>query len=269
MVTPAGHPGTPRPQAGDSCRRILTGYGNCGEEYDLLFCVKHATLETVTRTLPLSDAIAVWADAVSSNYDALAGKVPADTAGLLKIDQLLFTQQLDAYKEFMLQQLKERCIDLCYAIHQAPAARPDSILQAGVPVLSAQGERASLCGRTIEPISGGYHITETVCRTHDFIPSGLKLRLQDKTQEEKVAAFDESRYLWMSILMKESNELYATLSPEGQTAMSGSLNLFQGWLNTRRDVLLALYPDDAAVAAELLSYTVHSRMLDLEVLTQE
>nr|MCR4883243.1 DUF11 domain-containing protein [Clostridiales bacterium] len=272
---------TPKPQTGggESCRRVLTGYGSVGAEYDLLFCTKHSMLETVTRKLSAAEAVSVWTDAVNSSYEALAEKVSTETAAFVQIDQLLFTQQLEAYQtmltdafgeekaaEVILQHLRERCNDLCYALHHAPETRPDSILRTDVPVLSAQGERASHCGRTIEPIPGGYHVTETVCKTHDFILSGLNLRLSGASIEEKASRFDETRQLWMSLLMKKANELYAGQSQEGKASTSASLNLFQGWLNARRNVLLALYPHDPSVAAELLSNTVHTRMLDLDVL---
>ena len=272
---------TPKAQTGggESCRRVLTGHGSVGSEYDLLFCTKHSMLETVTRKLPVSEAIDAWKDAVNSGYDALAEKAGAETAALIHIDQLLFFQQLDAYQsmltevfgeekagETILQHLRERSNDLCYALHHAPAERPDSILRTGIPVLAAKGERAEACGRTIEPIAGGYHVTQTVCRTHDFITSRLGLRLTDASMEEKTAAFEDAGKLWMSLLMKESNTLYAGLTDEGKSAMSASLNLFQGWLTARRNVLLALYPDDASVAAQLFSNTVRSYVLDLEVL---
>ena len=236
-------------------------------------------LETVTRKLPASEAIDAWKDAVNSGYDALAEKAGAETAALIHIDQLLFFQQLDAYQsmltevfgeekagETILQHLRERSNDLCYALHHAPAERPDSILRTGIPVLAAKGERAEACGRTIEPIAGGYHVTQTVCRTHDFITSRLGLRLTDASMEEKTAAFEDAGKLWMSLLMKESNTLYAGLTDEGKSAMSASLSLFQSWLTARRNVLLALYPGNPSVAAELFSNTVRSYVLDLEVL---
>ena len=272
---------TPQPQTegGESCRRVLTGHGSVGSEYDLLFCTKHSMLETVTRKLPASEAIDAWKDAVNSGYDALAEKAGAETAALIHIDQLLFFQQLDAYQsmltqafgeekagEITLQHLRERSNDLCYALHHAPAERPDSILRTGIPVLAAKGERAEACGRTIEPIAGGYHVTQTVCRTHDFITSRLGLRLTDASMEEKTAAFEDAGKLWMSLLMKESNTLYAGLTDEGKSAMSASLSLFQSWLTARRNVLLALYPSNPSVAAELFSNTVRSYVLDLEVL---
>ena len=272
---------TPKAQTGggESCRRVLTGHGSVGSEYDLLFCTKHSMLETVTRKLPVSEAIDAWKDAVNSGYDALAEKAGAETAALIHIDQLLFFQQLDAYQsmltevfgeekagETILQHLRERSNDLCYALHHAPAERPDSILRTGIPVLSAKGERAEACGRTIEPIAGGYHVTQTVCRTHDFITSRLGLRLTDASMEEKTAAFEDAGKLWMSLLMKESNTLYAGLTDEGKSAMSASLSLFQSWLTARRNVLLALYPGNPSVAAELFSNTVRSYVLDLEVL---
>ena len=222
-------------------------------------------LETVTRKLPASEAIDAWKDAVNSGYDALAEKAGAETAALIHIDQLLFFQQLDAYQsmltevfgeekagETILQHLRERSNDLCYALHHAPAERPDSILRTGIPVLAAKGERAEACGRTIEPIAGGYHVTQTVCRTHDFITSRLGLRLTDASMEEKTAAFEDAGY--------------AGLTDEGKSAMSASLSLFQSWLTARRNVLLALYPGNPSVAAELFSNTVRSYVLDLEVL---
>ena len=112
--------------------------------------------------------------------------------------------------------------------------------------------------------------TETVCRTHDFITSSLKLKLAEASSaEEKADAFDNSRQLWMSILMKNASELYAGMTPENQASLSAGLNLFQGWLNARMNVLRALYPGDPAAASEVLAETVHSRMLDLETLMHD
>ncbi|MBR0215885.1 MAG: hypothetical protein IJL96_03090, partial [Clostridia bacterium] len=88
----------------------------------------------------------------------------------------------------------------------------------------------------------------------------------DASMEEKTAAFEDAGKLWMSLLMKESNTLYAGLTDEGKSAMSASLSLFQSWLTARRNVLLALYPGNASIAAELISNTVRSYVLDLEVL---
>ena len=283
--TPEAPAATPAPKAGpaDSCRRVLTGYGSCGAEYDLIFCLKHNTLDTIARNLPVEEAVTLWEEAVSTGYDSLAGNVSPETAALLRIEQTLFTQQLDSWHTmiagqfgtekadaFRMQQLRERCLDLCYAIHHAPAQRTDSLLQSGIPVLSVRGERASLCGKSIEVIPGGYHITETVCRTHDFITSSLKLKLAEASSaEEKADAFDNSRQLWMSILMKNASELYAGMTPENQASLSAGLNLFQGWLNARMNVLRALYPGDPAAASEVLAETVHSRMLDLETLMHD
>ncbi|MBQ6562511.1 MAG: hypothetical protein IJL88_01270 [Clostridia bacterium] len=283
--TPKTPAATPAPKAGpsDSCRRVLTGYGSCGAEYDLLFCLKHNTLETITRNLSAAEAVTVWEEAVSAGYDSLAEKMSPETTALLRIEQTLFAQQLDSWytmiagqfgtekaETFRLQQLRERCLDLCYAAHHASAQRTDSILQSGIPVLSARGERASLCGKTTEAIPGGYHITETVCRTHDFITSTLKLKLTAAASAgEKADAFDDSRQLWISILMKDANELYQGMSPENQASLSAGLNFFQGWLNARMNVLRALYPADPAAASEVLAETVHSRMLDLENLIHE
>ena len=283
--TPEAPGATPAPKAGpaDSCRRVLTGYGSCGAEYDLIFCLKHNTLDTIARNLPVEEAVTLWEEAVSTGYDSLAGNVSPETAALLRIEQTLFAQQLDSWHTmiagqfgtekadaFRMQQLRERCLDLCYAIHHAPAQRTDSILQSGIPVLSVRGERASLCGKSIEVIPGGYHITETVCRTHDFISSSLKLKMAEAASaEEKADAFDNSRQLWMSILMKNASELYAGMTPENQASLSAGLNLFQGWLNARMNVLRALYPGDPAAASEVLAETVHSRMLDLETLMHD
>ncbi len=283
--TPETSAATPAPKAGpaDACRRILTGYGSCGAEYDLVFCMKHSIIETIARKLSPAEAAAAWEEAVVAGYDSLAGKVSPETAALLRIDQTLFAEHLDAWytmiagqsgtekaDAFRMQQLRERCLDLCYAAHHTPAQRTDSILQSGIPVLSAGGERASLCAKTTEAIPGGYHITETVCRTHDFITSSLKQKLAGAVSaEEKADAFDNTRQLWLSVLMEKANELYSGMSAENQTLLSAGLNLFQGWLNARMNVLRALYPGDLAAASEVLAETVHSRMLDLEILMQE
>lgn len=269
---------TPMPQAGDDsfCRRVLTGKGNSEMAYELIFCEQHRSVELAARALPDEQAKELWTEAVNACYDALAQKYPGDTAALIEEERILFFDQLAAFQAlaaaqkgdeeavaFAVEQLRERCLDLCCALHTAPEDRLDS-MRRSVPTLPEKGELPEKCLKQQEETASGSKVTYRYCREHLFIHTESEKQCKAGTSAQALAgAFRKNKSLWQSALMTHANALYREASAEGKAAIADALNLFLQWTAAREKALLALYPQDEAVAAEIAAFAMQGRAMDL------
>ncbi len=269
VINPPIQPPVTDPPSGEgsACRRVLTGQGSASDAYECTFCAEHHAVEQKTRKMSASRAREVWTQAVNECYDALAAKYAA-AASLIERDRELFFKQLDLYGrvlsgaagsvragEMVLDDLRDRCIDLCYALHFAPEERPDSPRRSGVPTLTT-GARAGTCLRERETTASGFLLTETLCASHLYI--GIA-----PTASAATADPVWTRRQWEAALTSVTGALYASLPAASSSRIADSLTLFLQWTDARGAVLKALYPDDT-VAAEVLVFTVRGRAMDLE-----
>ncbi len=279
-ITPRPGEGIPQPGEEDFCRRVLMGYSDSETHYELILCEKHQSVDNAAHTLPFPEAKTLWIQAVNEAYDALAAKYPGDAA-LIDAERTVFLDQLDRHEALLaivleetqaadavLRQLRERCLDLCYALHTAPEKRLDSLLHTGIPSLPLKGSPALRCAAAIAPAAGGYRTEETVCRDHLSIPGALGAQLRAAAPEEYAKAFRQARRLWQSALMDEANRLYPSLTLEGKTVLADDLNQFHQWVQARQALLLALYPQEEGTAEEVLAFMVRTRAMEMEALAR-
>ncbi len=269
---------TPDPQSGSFCRRVLTALESGEARYELIFCGEHLAVELSARGMTGKQAKNLWTDAVNEGYGALAAKYPGDTAALIDTERALFFNQLKAFQTVAaaregeekaltraVEQLRNRCLDLCYALHTAPSQRLDSALRDGIPVISEMDDAPDKCLMESEETSFGSRVRYRVCREHIIIQSFLNQQRETAVSAGDAAnAFRKSRALWKNALMKAANALYRDAAPEGKAAIADSMNLFHHWLDARQNVLLALYPQDEAAVMEVVSFTMQNRVFDLE-----
>ncbi len=272
-------PRQPQPGEADFCRRVLTGYGVSEKQYELVFCQQHLSVDSSARGLPFPEARAAWMLAVNDAYDALAIKYP-DAASLLATERTLFFDQLTRHEALLalaaeetwaealiLQLLRDRCLDLCYALHAAPQGRLDSVMQAGITALPFSNGLADGCTAEREGTPMGYRADETVCRDHISIPGELDQALkQAKEPQARAQAFRHARNLWQGALLQNANRLYPSLTAEGKAALADDLNQFLQWVQARQAQLSAIYPEDTA--EEMLADLIRARAVELEILSK-
>ena len=261
---PTPPPRTPTPAPASMCRRVLTAYGSEGGIYECTFCDTHLAVEKKVRGLGAAEAKTVWTAAVNSLYGDMGAKFPG-TAQLAEKDRSLFFAQLDLYEkmltdaygadiagEMILDELRDRCIDLCYALHTVPQARRDSVRRIS-PTLKTSGTMPAECVRTRRKMSNGFTLTETLCVSHGYI--GYIPDAASPGEED----FSWIRRLWEAALTTETASLRGSTPAKAKEAVSAFLN----WTAARGELLTALY-NDGAVVQEVLVFTVRGRTLDLE-----
>ena len=261
---PTPPPRTPTPAPVSMCRRVLTAYGSEGGIYECTFCDTHLAVEKKVRGMGAAEAKGTWTAAVNGLYGDMAAKYP-DAAQLAEKDRSLFFAQLDLYEkmltdaygadiagEMILDELRDRCIDLCYALHTVPQARRDSV-RGRTPTLKTSGTMPAECVRTRRKMSSGFTLTETLCVDHSYI--GYIPDAASPVEED----FSWIRRLWEAALTTETASLRGSTPVKAKEAVSAFLN----WTAARGELLSALY-NDGAVVQEVLVFTVRGRTLDLE-----
>ena len=261
---PTPPPRTPTPAPVSMCRRVLTAYGSEAGIYECTFCDTHLAVEKKVRALGFAEAKSVWTAAVNSLYGDMAAKFPG-AAALVEKDRTLFFAQLDLYEkaltdayganiagEMILDELRDRCIDLCYALHTVPQARRDSMRRIS-PTLKISGAMPAECIRTRRKNGSGFTLTETLCVDHGYI--GYIPDAASPGEED----FSWIRRLWEAALTTETAALRGSTPAKAKETVSAFLD----WVQARGDLLTALY-GDGAVVQEVLVFTVRGRTLDLE-----
>ncbi|MBR4500669.1 MAG: hypothetical protein IKP22_02080 [Clostridia bacterium] len=261
---PTYPPRTPTPAPVSICRRVLTACGSEGGIYECTFCNTHLAVEQKVRGLGAAEARTVWTAAVNGLYADVAAKYPG-AAQLAEKDRTLFYAQLDLYEkmltdafgaavagEMILDELRDRCIDLCYALHTAPQARRDSV-RGTAPTLKTSGTMPAECVRTRRKNSAGFTLTETLCADHGYI--GYIPDAASPGEED----FSWVRRLWEAALTTETAALRSSTPAKAKEAVSAFLD----WTGARGELLKALY-NDGTVVQEVLVFTVRGRTLDLE-----
>lgn len=262
---------SPAPKSGSFCRRVLTGMGSGKTAYELAFCGRHLSVELSAREMTDGQAKTLWTDAVNEGYDALAAKYPGNTAALINTERSLFFDQLAAFETVaaaregeekalarVAEQLRVRCLDLCYALHTAPEQRLDSAPRDGIPSISEEGDMPDKCLMESEETPFGSRVKYHVCREHLFAREPLN------SAGDAADAFRKSKALWQTALMEVVSALHREAALEEKDAVADSQNLFHQWLNARQNVLTALYPGDEATVMEVMSFTIQNRVFDLE-----
>ena len=261
---PTPPPRTPTPAPISMCRRVLTAYGSEAGIYECTFCDTHLPVEKKVRSLGAAEAKTVWSEAVNGLYGDMAAKYPG-AAQLAEKDRTLFFAQLDLYEkmlteaygadiagEMILDELRDRCIDLCYALHTVPQARRDSVRRSA-PTLKTSGAMPAECVRIRRKMSTGFTLTETLCVDHGYI--GYVPDTTSPGEED----FSWIRRLWEAALTTETAALRGSTPARAKETVSAFLN----WTQARGELLNALY-NDGTVVQEVLVFTVRGRTLDLE-----
>ena len=185
---------SPAPDAGDYCRRVLTGRGEGIETCALICCAGHrAAMEAFEKALAEDSwqaACALLRDAVRAEYDRLAARMPnPEDAALAEADRDVFFGQLNAFEALLAhekgadaaaraiaEELLNQLIDLCHARHTAPHGPADSLTVEGFESLSPP--ETGICRSAVQPGTADAPPTYTQmwCPDHAAIESRLTRR---------------------------------------------------------------------------------------------
>ena len=274
----------------DYCVRILTGKGAASDAFTLHFCSTHLTLEAeleamkaaaVTEEQRLSyfkTAQAAWQTGLDTLYEVAQAQVNSTTAAALMSQQMAFKAYMDSYEALLnrlypnepmvvAQELAEgyrnMCVDLCYELHKAPEARPDSILRTHEALHAV--EPGHTCSRTEGVLNGAdLPYSEILCTDHAAVDAKiLVLANAAVNKDARAAAFQRGQRMWQSLMDSRTNARYKAADQDTRAIIAQNRKAFDKFLTARKALLTIFYPGQPDVVAEILARTIQDKEMDL------
>lgn len=274
---------------GDSCTLTLRDVGDSSLDYTQHYCAAHANAYRQTEDLlarAYSDAGRLdawqkagdlWRNELDALYQTLLGAANGEAKVTILNERLTFLMNLGAYENQLRQihpdqpalvaqrvteQLMDHCSELCYLIHNAPAARPDSIITG--TYTRTIGAAGAACGRVILGAEGSdVKWRQNLCAEHSETKTVAESMVQNVAAKDLAAAWRRAQALWQTRLNTATNAHYKAASQADQQTIAMCRVSFDQLLNAQKELLRLFYPANPEIAAEIMSNTVMNRTLDL------
>ncbi len=270
----------------DCCTRTLTGKGAGTDAFNVHLCGEHLKVleeleelkATVSEEEYLKAVRAAFEKAMDNMYEAAAGRLNHEAAAALMEQRLAFKAYMETYEALLnslypdapatvarelAREARERCVDLCYELHEAGKPRPDSILATYEELAAAApGET---CVRTEgQRDKSELPYTEVLCADHAAIDekaTALAKAAQNKDAREK--AFLRIQRMWQTPMDARTNARYKAADKDGKALIAKNRKAFDKYLNARKALLTFLYPNQPDVVAQIVARAIQDKEMDL------
>ena len=271
----------------DFCSRTLTGKGNRTDAFTLHFCSEHLKVleeleelkATATSEEEYLQAVRIaWTEAMDAMYEEAASRMNSEDAAALMEQRLTWLTYLDTYEALLnsiypdapltvaqelARETRERCIDLCYDLHEAGKARPDNILGSHEELAAATpGET---CVRTEgQRDKAELPYTEVLCADHAVIDEkATALAKEAQNKEARENAFLRAQRMWQAPMNTRTNARYKAADKDGKALIAKNRKAFDKYLAARKALLTFLYPNQPDVVAQIIARMIQDKEMDL------
>ncbi|MBR1583964.1 MAG: hypothetical protein IJ662_00300 [Clostridia bacterium] len=279
------------PGLGDSCVLTLTGLGDGAAEYTLTLCADHAEAWERTRSNTMKDredpsfarngwntVANLWKTELDELYQALMDASTGDARTAVAQERAAFYAYVNAQQALLTAQwpdqphlavkwaaellMRQTCA-LCYAVHNAPEARPDSRFGHGYDRLSVSGDVA-LCQRLEEIASdGNVIVTSLLCAEHGKTQDIIEeLMAGAYTPEAQAAAFTRAGRLYQGALDMDTTARYMAAGDDLRPLIAQGRIALDELMDKENDLLAFLYPDHPEIVSEVLSQHWRDALID-------
>ena len=270
----------------DCCTRTLTGKGAGTDAFNVHLCGEHLKVleeleelkATVSEEEYLKAVRAAFEKAMDDMYEAAAGRLNHEAAAALMEQRLAFKAYMETYEALLnslypdapatvarelAREARERCVDLCYELHEAGKPRPDSILATYEELAAAApGETCVRAEGQRDKCELPY--TEVLCADHAAIDekaTALAKAAQNKDAREK--AFLRIQRMWQTPMDARTNARYKAADKDGKALIAKNRKAFDKYLNARKALLTFLYPNQPDVVAQIVARAIQDKEMDL------
>ena len=280
---------TEAPEAQDSCVRTLVQYSGGIRLYTLDYCTEHAQVQAEAdallaaastqeeRVAAWTQITDLWREAVNAEYQELTALLGAERIAEVTMERAQFYLQLDGRRAALealhpdqqednqrrlAEMLKNKCVEMCYERHNAPAERVDSLLHGVAEPPLGENLVAGLCARSVTETDTGLTCLEGVCDQHRMAECAMEALASTPDLEQRMDAWSYVRSMWVTELNSLANERYFAAAEEDRDAVSAERQFFGNWLSARETILNLLYPEDPRTVSEVLTEAIRNRVLD-------
>ena len=260
-----------RPQ--DLACGILPGAaGDRTFEYDVVVCVRHAGTAAEARKKieagAYSEACALWDAEIDALYAERIGQADMETAGIAVEEQAAFGLQLKSLESALRLVCKEseaaaiaveermnECVRLCGELYASGFAL--SAPSAALP----ESEANKACSHQVTWLAdGSAHVTDYLCETHRKTALLAGRLLENITSgEDRVFVWQRVQDYWMQKLNAMYDIWYLSADESQRGTIVTSRVSFEQMIEARKKTLAGRYPEDPAVAAEILANMIMER----------
>lgn len=256
-----------------SCVRSLTGRGEMAATYALDYCPTHSKLaaqclKLVEEAESKNEAAIVdawtqvrglWTEALDKEYETLYAAASASAKAAVTADRNCFYAYVDTVVKLLgdedavltaktaAEMVMNRCADLCYDIHHAGSARPDS-LEAKHEAISESMDYDNCVHMPMEADEKGQRYAEIYCVGHRDTDAAIRaIVAQASSPTAKAAAWKRAQKLLQVAMDEIVNADYKAADKEGKAIIAQNRVGFDKLVATRSELMSLLYPQAAAM----------------------
>ena len=261
LLEPPEEP-APVPEPRPFCEPALTGLGEGTAEWTLTRCDEHAALAREAEGKTPEEALALWTEALDAEYEAWLAEAEESLRPAIETERDAFREQLEAYRalwadlggeELGAEKAAELAMHklslLCFARHADEEAW--AAVLGGAENLDA-AESPAACQRQSRDSVTELLTRETLCEEH----RGLGFTAEDD------AGWRQLKRNWLQALNGETDAWYLLLDEETGPLLAEARQSFGRWLKAEEALLALQFPEDTALAQQLLALAVRERTTD-------
>ncbi|MBE5767178.1 MAG: peptidoglycan-binding protein [Clostridiales bacterium] len=270
----------------DICKLQSTGYDEMAMDWEQYFCSKHSgTHDAVLTMLDAAGngeeaqlkvwqyAIGLWQAELDAMYEELILGCDAGAKRTILSERIQFEIQAMNYGTAMnalypteptlaaqkvAEMWEEKCTEMCYEIHTAPAERADKLTVELMREANLPAARECICSVTEEDAKNKIY-TDHLCGVHGFTFSMTMALLKNGQNAEEWARI---RSMWTMELNSSYNALYNAVDMNGEIIMVEKA-MFGSYLEAHETYLKALYPDKPEIVEEVITTMIIERTLEM------
>ncbi len=252
----------PERQPRPFCEPALTGLGEGAAEWTLNRCDAHAALARDAKGKTPEEALALWSEALDAEYEAWLAEAEESLRPAIETERDAFREQLEAYRalwaglggddlgaEKAAELAMHKLSLLCFARHADEEAWAAVLSEA--ESLDAV-ESPAACLRQRRDSAAELQIRETLCEEHRQIAAAA----------EDAEGWRQLKRDWLQALNGETDAWYLLFDEEARPLIAAERQSFGRWLKAEEALLTLQFPEDPALAQQLLALAVRSRALD-------
>ena len=265
-----------RSLAGEACRPALTAAGEGTALRELTRCAAHTATAQEAERLAAEEAYAnaslLWDAEISNLYLEWERSAGGEAGRIAENEQAAFTHQLAALEASLqlvrseketqaiaAEERMEKCAELCFELHTAPADRYDSLngTQDGLKKAKASVK----CRREVSFTEGGIAVLDDrQCEYHTQLSELTRTQLEAaENDDDRETAWLQAQGNWLAELDTMYDTWYLSAKPAQRPLIAADRTAFDELVSARRESLASMYPGKPAVAAETLANMIMHR----------
>ena len=157
----------------------------------------------------------------------------------------------------------DRCIELCYELHNATAQRADSALPGRYTELLITSPNQECQRATGQTKNGDVSLRVTLCPDHGTTEGKIISILSSAvTRAEYTLAWNQARNLWQLSLDRAFTLLYEQAGEENSAALTDFRTALSSLADQREKLLSQVYADHPEIVAEMMNNLIKDCVID-------